>query len=129
MTRLALTLAYDGSGFAGSQVQPGERTVQGEVERALAGLCRMTPRTVFAGRTDRGVHATGQVVGCEDGRPDLTPRAIQAALNGRLPPDVAVVEVQRRPSTFHARYDASWREYRYRIWSGGRQPLARRQVW
>ncbi len=129
MARLALTLAYDGSRFAGSQLQPGARTVQGEIERALSDFYGTTERTVFAGRTDRGVHAAGQVVGCEDHRPDLPPRAIREALNARLPDDVAVVEVGRRPDAFHARYDARWREYRYRIWCGARQPLARHQVW
>ena len=129
MARLALTVGYDGTDFAGSQVQPGARTVQGEVERALAGLFGADERTVFAGRTDRGVHAAGQVVGCHDRRPDLADSAIRAALNARLPADVAVMAVERRPDEFHARYDARWREYRYRIWSGARQPLARRQVW
>ena len=129
MARLALTVAYDGSRFAGSQVQPGARTVQGEIERALADFSGTAQRTVFAGRTDRGVHAVGQVVGCDDHRPDLPPRAIQAAINARLPEDAAVVEVGRRPTSFHARYDARWREYRYRIWCGARQPLARQQVW
>ena len=129
MARLTLTVAYDGSRFAGSQVQPGERTVQGEIERALVDFSGTTERTVFAGRTDRGVHAAGQVVGCEDRRPDLPARAIQAALNARLPDDVAVVEVGRRPDAFHARYDARWREYRYRIWCGTRPPLGRHHLW
>lgn len=129
MGRLALTLSYDGAGFAGSQVQPGVRTVQGEIDRALGALFGRPSATIFAGRTDRGVHASGQVVGCEDGRGDLETGVIANALNARLPDDVAVVRVERRGGRFHARYDATRREYRYRIWAGAPAPLARRQVW
>ena len=129
MATLALTIAYDGTDFAGSQVQPGARTVQEELERALAGLFNRTTRTVFAGRTDRGVHAAGQVVRCADLRPDLDPVTIRRALNAALPQDVAVMAAERRSDRFHARYDARWREYRYRVWSGPPQPLARRYVW
>lgn len=127
--RLALTVSYDGTDFFGSQTQPNGRTVQDELEAALAGLYGERVTTVFAGRTDRGVHAVGQVVGCPDRRPDWTEPTIAAALNARLPEDAAVVAVGRRPPRFHARYDARWREYRYRIWSGAPQPLARRTVW
>jgi len=129
MDRLALTISYDGTDFAGSQVQPCRRTVQGELERALAELFGGPQTTVFAGRTDRGVHAAGQVVGVVDGRPDLPPGTIRAALNASLPDDVAVVGVEQQPPEFHPRYDARWREYRYRIWVGPRQPLARAYSW
>ncbi|CAA9551044.1 MAG: tRNA pseudouridine(38-40) synthase [uncultured Thermomicrobiales bacterium] len=129
MARLALTIAYDGSDFAGSQVQPGQRTVQAELERAVASALGGEGRTIFAGRTDRGVHASGQVVGCEDRRPRLNVSAVRAAINAQLPADLAVVRVDRRSDAFHARYDALWREYRYRAWSGPPQPLARRVAW
>lgn len=129
MARLALTIAYDGSDFAGSQVQPGQRTVQAELERAVARAVGGEGKTVFAGRTDRGVHASGQVVGCEDRRPAMTVVALRAAINVHLPDDLAVLDVERRGDTFHARFDARWREYRYRVWSGPPQPLARRFVW
>lgn len=129
MARLALTVGYDGTDFAGSQVQPGQRTVQGEVERALGRVMGQATETVFSGRTDRGVHAAGQVVGCEDRRPSMTPRELRAAIGAHLPPDVSVLRVERRPDAFHARFDARWREYRYRVWSGPPQPLARRYVW
>src|ERR671921_366187 len=95
--RLALTVTYDGTEFAGSQVQPGARTVQAELERALAGLFGEGGRTEFAGRTDRGGHAAGQVVGCGDRRPDLATETVRAALNARLPADLAVTAVERRP--------------------------------
>lgn len=127
--RLALTVGYDGSEFAGSQRQPGARTVQGVLEGSLAALFGEQESAVFAGRTDRGVHAVGQVVGCTDRRPDWSEATIAAAINARLPDDLAVLSVARRPPEFHARYDARWREYRYRVWSGVPQPVARRQVW
>lgn len=84
---------------------------------------------VLAGRTDRGVHAVGQVVGCEDRRPHRSEGVLRSALEARLPDDLAVLAVERREGSFHARYDARWREYRYRIWSGVRQPLLRDRVW
>jgi tRNA pseudouridine38-40 synthase len=121
---LKLTIAYDGRGFAGSQRQGVRRTVQSELERAIAMLWEAEARTVFAGRTDRGVHAAGQVVSTKDFRPDLAERQLKKALNARLPADLAVQSVERRPDGFHARYDAKWREYRYRLWTGTRQPLA-----
>ncbi len=129
MASLALTVAYDGTGFAGAQTQPGLRTVQGEVEAAVGRLFGQPNRIVLAGRTDRGVHAAGQVVGVADGRPDWSEERLRTALNALLPPDCSVVRVVRAPDDFHARYDAAWREYRYRIWTGGRAPLARNAVW
>jgi len=89
----------------------------------LAELGNVDAKTVFAGRTDRGVHAAGQVVSVPDPRPDLTELQIVRSLNARLPIDVAVQTVDRRPVSFHARYDAILREYRYRLWTGPRQPL------
>ncbi len=126
---LKLTVSYDGSDFAGSQIQPGQRTVQAELDRALERLAGAPVSTVFAGRTDAGVHAAGQVVGLRDPRPTMTEREWLLALNAHLPEDVAADAVQRERDEFHARYDARWREYRYRIWSGPSQPLARRFTW
>ncbi len=127
--KLALIVSYDGSGFAGSQTQSGVRTVQAELERALAQFAGRAMPAVFAGRTDRGVHAIGQVVGCDDARPNVEPETIRRALTARLPEDVAVNRVDRRPAGFHARYDATWREYRYRVRVGTWQPLGRDTVW
>ncbi|MGI8644221.1 MAG: tRNA pseudouridine(38-40) synthase TruA [Thermomicrobiales bacterium] len=126
---LKLVVSYDGAGFAGSQAQAGERTVQGVLERALAVLAGLPVKSVFAGRTDRGVHASGQVVSCVDVRPEDSDDRIMLALNGLLPYDIAVHAVRRERSSFHARFDAKWREYRYRIWVGPRQPLVHQQVW
>lgn len=118
-----LTIAYDGRRFAGSQRQGSRRTVQAELERAIGALWGVEAALVFAGRTDQGVHATGQVVSTADLRPDLDGRTVRKALNVRLPADLSVTRVERRPAEFHARYDAIWREYRYRWWTGARQPL------
>jgi tRNA pseudouridine38-40 synthase len=126
---LKLVLSYDGTGFAGSQVQPGKRTVQAELERALAQVAGQTVQTVFAGRTDTGVHAVGQVVSCPDARPDLATAALRLALNAKLADDVAVGSIERKAGKFHARFDAAWREYRYRVWAGPPQPLAARYTW
>jgi len=118
-----LTIAYDGRGYFGSQRQGKRRTVQAELEQAISDLWEAEATAVFAGRTDQGVHATGQVVSTPDRRPDLADGQIKKALNVRLPDDLAVQQVERRPEGFHARYDALWREYRYRLWTGTRQPL------
>jgi tRNA pseudouridine38-40 synthase len=126
---LALIVSYDGLRFAGAQAQPGQRTVQGELEAALARLAGGPIGIVLAGRTDRGVHAAGQVVSCDDPWPDWPLDRLRRALDALLPPDLAVVRIERRPAGFHARYDAVWREYRYRVWTGGRAPLARAMVW
>jgi hypothetical protein len=95
----------------------------------LAAIYREPVATVFAGRTDAGVHAAGQVVGLTEPAAERPPVVLRAALNWRLPDDVAVLEVGVARSAFHARFDAKWREYRYRIWSGERVPLADGLVW
>ena len=121
---LRLVVSYDGRDFVGSQVQPHGRTVQGVLDEALVRLAGGPVDTTLAGRTDAGVHAAGQVVSLADPRPDLDDATVRAALNAALPDDVAVLRVERRPAGFHARHDAVWREYRYRVWCGGREPLA-----
>jgi len=83
----------------------------------------------LAGRTDRGVHAVGQVACCLDIRPELPEPGIQQALNRLLPDDIAVSAVARVREGFHPRYDATWREYRYRLWVGDKQPLIERHAW
>lgn len=129
MFRIALTIGYDGTSFWGSQRQSGKRTVQGELEAALTEFWKAETVTTFAGRTDRGVHAAGQVVSLEDRRPDLSEFAIREAVNQQLPNDLRILAVRRVGGDFHARYDACWREYRYRIWTGARSPLAAPFVW
>ncbi|HEV2075367.1 MAG TPA: tRNA pseudouridine(38-40) synthase TruA [Thermoleophilaceae bacterium] len=104
-----LALEYDGSEFSGWARQPGRRTVQGEMEEALARVLGHEVALAVAGRTDAGVHALGQVASHE-GSP-----APARALNGVLPPDVRVLESAAAPDGFDARRDAVSRSYRYRL--------------
>ncbi|HXG25769.1 MAG TPA: tRNA pseudouridine(38-40) synthase TruA [Candidatus Binatia bacterium] len=124
--RYRATVEYDGTEFAGFQIQEGARTVQGELEAALARLSGGKRVVVQgAGRTDAGVHATGQVIAFTyPGR--LSAEALTDALNGSLPPDVAVRDLRRVPPGFNPRYAARYREYRYSIWNGPRSPLRER---
>ncbi len=115
MRRIALTLEYEGTHFAGFQRQAkGERTVQEVLEAALAEIPGARPRVVPAGRTDAGVHALGMVVHY-DTEDAIPPERIPAALNTRLPGDVRVLRARVAPPGFHARKSAYWRAYRYRI--------------
>jgi tRNA pseudouridine38-40 synthase len=121
--RFRATVEYDGTDFAGFQLQPGARTVQGVLEAALARLTGGTRQPVDgAGRTDAGVHATGQVVAFSYAGP-LSPAALEEALNGNLRRDVAIRDLRPAPKGFHPRYAARYREYRYVIWNGPRSPL------
>lgn len=115
--RWRATVAYDGTAYSGWQVQPGHRSVQGEMERALEGLSLGQPRVHASGRTDQGVHAAGQVVHF-----DLPVRAerrrLHLGLNALLPDDIRVLDVREAPDDFHARFSATGKEYRYHIWNG-----------
>lgn len=127
--RLRLLVAYDGSDFFGAQVQPGKRTVGSELEEAIATLTGAPARITFAGRTDRGVHAAGQVAHCTV-TTALTDEQLLRGLNAVLPEDAAVLHLATVASDFHARYDALWREYRYRIWNAPvRVPSLARTTW
>jgi tRNA pseudouridine38-40 synthase len=114
MRNIVLKLAYDGTHLHGSQWQRSGRTVQGEVEQAWTRLTQEHRRFGFSGRTDAGVHAQGQVahVHTETRHPTTT---IQRALNALLPDDIAVLETWEADLTFHARFRAKWRWYRYCI--------------
>ena len=113
--RLKLTLEYDGTRFRGWARQPGERTVEGEVRRALGALYGVFDAFAVAGRTDTGVHALANVASVDtDGGPPAE-RAAEA-INAVLPEDVAVLGVEQAPEAFHARFDARSRSYRYRVW-------------
>ena len=128
--RVRLTLHYDGSGFHGWQIQAGVRTVQHELERALERLTSRTIRVAAAGRTDRGVHATGQVVTADV--PDRwQPSDLRRALNAVLPGDVWVEAASAVPDDFHARFSATDRAYEYRLGLAERaaSPLHRRTCW
>jgi tRNA pseudouridine38-40 synthase len=114
---VALVLAYHGAGFAGFQRQPGARTVQGVLERALGDMAGRPVAVRGAGRTDAGVHAAGQVADCRlpDGVRVPTAR-LPLALGARLPADLAVAEAHDVPPDFHARRSALAKRYRYLIW-------------
>jgi tRNA pseudouridine38-40 synthase len=107
-------LAYDGGPFAGWATQPGQRTVAAEVVKALETVLRTPVALTVAGRTDRGVHALGQVVSYEGPLPKLR------SVNAVLPPEIVVLEAEQAPDGFSARHDAKSRTYLYRV-------LARRQ--
>lgn len=109
-----IALEYDGTGFSGWQRQSRERTVQGEVEAALARLVGEPVTVAGAGRTDAGCHAAGQVASFA-ARTRLAPERLLAALNAHLPHDVRVVEAAAAPAEFHARFRAMRRAYRYLI--------------
>jgi len=112
--KLSLTLAYDGTGFRGWARQPGERTVEGVVRDALDAVFPQWEGLAVAGRTDAGVHATGQVASVDaEGGPPL--QRADEALNAELPDDVAVLEVREAGPEFHARFSARSRSYRYRV--------------
>ncbi len=132
--KLKLTIAYDGTGFQGSQLQirsgVNQRTVQRELEAAIAELGGQPVRIALAGRTDSGVHASGQVA-CfvpptEGTAARLKLDEWQDALNAHLPPDLRVMAVAQVGDEFHPRFDAKRREYAYRIWQGAALPPLRR---
>ena len=129
MARYKIILAYDGTGFVGSQRQGKGRTVQGEFENALRRI-GWTGRTILlAGRTDTGVHAGGQVAACDldwgHGLDDL-----HKALNANLPQDMAVRSVEPAQEGFHPRFDAASRRYQYRLFCAEvRDPLRERYAW
>ena len=127
--RVRLDLSYDGTDFSGWAAQPGRRTVQEVVEQAMATVLRVPSVTLtVAGRTDAGVHATGQVAHADlVAAPD--PRLL-TRLAGVLPPDVRVRGVRVVPAAFDARFGALWRRYEYRISDDptGAPPLRRRFV-
>ncbi|MEX2574400.1 MAG: tRNA pseudouridine(38-40) synthase TruA [Balneolaceae bacterium] len=125
--RCKLTIEYDGTGFSGWQRQKRGRTVQGEIEQAMAVFFRREIPVYGQGRTDRGVHAVGQVAHADlpDGTEELR---LLSAMRGLLPPDIAVVRVQPAAQDFHARFDALSRRYRYQI-AIRPAPLYRHACW
>jgi tRNA pseudouridine38-40 synthase len=126
--RLKLTLEYDGTHFHGWALQPGLRTVEGVVRDAL-GVFPSFSGLAVAGRTDTGVHASGNVVSVDvDGGPPA--ERVAQALNAALPEDVAIVSASHAAPDFHARYSAHSRSYRYRIWRRSeRSPFEQRRSW
>jgi tRNA pseudouridine38-40 synthase len=130
--RIALLLEYDGTDFSGSQLQPGKRTVQGVVEAALGSFTGERGRVAFAGRTDAGVHASGQVAALST-RSAHSPATCRDALNHFLPEDVVVRAAAEVQVDFDPRRHASARVYRYQVEDGldpvSRRPLRRQMAW
>jgi tRNA pseudouridine38-40 synthase len=108
-----LEISYDGSSFRGWAAQPGQRTVQGELEAALETILRVKVDLSVAGRTDAGVHASGQVASFETER--RPPADLRRRLNGVLDDDLAVTAAEPAPDGFDARRDARSRSYCYRV--------------
>ena len=119
MPTYRMTIEYDGGPFRGWQVQPGQPTVQGALEQALAVVLRAPVGVVGSGRTDTGVHARGQVAHFETEQP-VDPHRLQRSLAGLLPSSVVVLRVEQVPDGFHARYSATERRYRYHVACGPR---------
>jgi len=129
MARYQVILAYDGAGFTGSQIQVNSRTVQGELERALRNLGWSEKSVVMAGRTDTGVHATGQVAAFNFEWKHSTDKLL-GALNKRLPSDLVIRCLSPVSVDFHPRFDAASREYRYRMFFDPiRDPLREKFLW
>ncbi len=129
MARYQIILAYDGTELFGSQRQAKVRTVQGDFENALHRIGWRDSSVLMAGRTDAGVHASGQVVAFDfDWKHSLTD--LRNALNATLPAELAVSSVKIAPDDFHPRFNATARLYRYRIFcQKTRNPLRERFAW
>jgi tRNA pseudouridine38-40 synthase len=122
-----LGIEYDGTEFHGWQIQPRDRTVQGEIEQALWKITGTRVRIAGAGRTDSGCHAAGQVASATLST-RLMPERLRSALNAHLPRDVRIVEAAEAAPEFHARFRAMRRAYRYLIVARP-TALLRRHAW
>jgi tRNA pseudouridine38-40 synthase len=128
MGKYKLTIEYDGTRYAGWQMQKGGKTVQGEILDACRDLFKTDGLDIFgSGRTDAGVHAIGQVAHLEV-ETDLPVLKIKYGINDRLPPDVCILNVEEAHPKFHARYDAVARSYFYQI-SRRRTAFGKKYVW
>jgi tRNA pseudouridine38-40 synthase len=130
--RLRLTIAYDGTGYSGWQWQPDHTGIQDVVEQSLAKVVPGPHRLHSSSRTDTGVHALGMVahVDLTGNNLKITPQKLRLALNAHLPEDVRVVEVRRARPDFHARFDATGKQYRYFVWNHpAMNPLLRATAW
>jgi tRNA pseudouridine38-40 synthase len=130
--KLKLTIAYDGTNYAGWQAQRTGIGVQERVEAALAKLFPSRPRVHGSSRTDAGVHALGLVAHCEVPRAEfrLPLRKLPLALNAWLPEDIRVLAARRARGDFHARFSATGKQYRYFLWNHpALNPLLRHTAW
>lgn len=130
--KFKLIIAYDGTAYQGWQVQKIGRGVQELIEAALAKLFPSKPRLVSSSRTDTGVHALGMVAHFEVPRAEfkMPQRRLALAINASLPDDISVLRAVRVSPKFHARFDASGKQYRYFVWNQSTMnPLLRTQAW
>jgi len=130
--KFKLTIAYDGTNYAGWQVQKIGLGVQQRVEEALGRLFPGTGRLHSSSRTDSGVHALGMVahVEIERARFKMPEAKLALALNSHLPEEIRVISARRCPLNFHARFDATGKQYRYFVWNHpAMNPLLRHQAW
>ncbi len=130
--KFKLTIAYDGTGYAGWQVQTSGVGVQQKVEEALGRLFPSVKRIHSSSRTDTGVHALGMVAHVEIPAAEfkMPVAKLALALNAHLPKDVRVMTATRCRADFHARFDAAGKQYRYFVWNyPGMNPLVRHQAW
>jgi len=113
-TKFKLVIEYDGTAYHGWQRQAADRSIQAEIEKALAVMTRLEISLAASGRTDAGVHALGQVAhfACDT---NITAEAFLKGLNSLLPADIVIRSCENVPADFHARYDARRKTYRYRI--------------
>jgi tRNA pseudouridine38-40 synthase len=130
--KFKLTIAYDGSGYQGWQLQKIGTGVQQKLEEALAKLFPSHPQVHSSSRTDTGVHALGMVAHFEIPRLErkLSPAKLSLALNAWLPKDIRVLAASRAPKEFHARFSATGKQYRYLVWNhAAMNPLLRLCAW
>ena len=109
-----LLIQYDGTDFHGWQIQGGERTIQGELERVIGMLEDSEVKVIGSGRTDAGVHAEGQVANVILNRP-FTPERLQGAINGNIWRDIRIMNIEKAENDFHARFSAKMKTYVYRV--------------
>lgn len=129
MRNIKLTLQYDGTNFCGFELQPGKRSIRGEIEKALFQIFKTRIKIISASRTDSGVHALENVLNFKT-KSSIPASRIPAAMNSILPDEIRVLKAEVKPEKFNARYAARSKEYEYLIFNGKfLDPTIRGMVW
>jgi len=127
---IKLVVSYDGTDYSGWQVQSTDSSIQGEIQAALESLHDKPVTVTGAGRTDSGVHASGQVCNFYTDKTSIPAQKFRDALNARLPGDIRILSSTAVPDRFHSRRDASERQYEYHLYHGSVLPAhAARYTW
>jgi len=126
--RIKCIVAYDGTDFSGWQIQPDKRSVQEEIQKAIEKVTGVGVTIYGSGRTDAGVHASGQVFHFDSDK-DIAPRQWERAINHFLPEDIRIYQSEEVPETFHARYSAQGKVYTYTLSDGVYRPWERHHVY